>query len=294
MRFLGEVMIYEYRFKAISPEGRMVQGTYTVGSKKEAKEHLAKLQQKYQLRIRSVEQNVIFLYKVTVPGKPAISGRLSAFSRDEVASALTKLGYSNYKINPVLLNLPIRPSNQDVLMFIKLSTTMLKDKMSFGKILGMLAEEQSNRAMKDALIQIENQLKAGAEGREVFMRFTNVFGKFPAFMLGLATRSGNMADVFEATSKFIERDVEIQKNVKKALISPLVCCFGNSWSCDLLCGEDLPATAELFLQYKIPLPPMTQEDFGTQRLAGKNLVVAFDPGGSTDCGSDNVVENSFR
>ncbi len=69
-------------------------------------------------------------------------------------------------------------------MFIKLSTTMLKDKMSLEKSWNV-AEEQSNRAMKDALILIENQLKAGAEGREVFMRFTNVFGKFPAFMLGL-------------------------------------------------------------------------------------------------------------
>ncbi len=63
-----------------------------------------------------------------------------------------------------------------------------------------------------------------------------------------------MADVFEATSKFIERDVEIQKTVKKALILPLL-RFGNSWSCDLLCGEDLPATAELFYNTRFPSLP---------------------------------------
>ncbi len=59
----------------------MVQGTYTVGSKKEAKEHLAKLQQKYQLRIRSVEQNVIFLYKVTVPASQPFRTSFSFFKR---------------------------------------------------------------------------------------------------------------------------------------------------------------------------------------------------------------------
>lgn len=262
-------MILEYRFKGISPEGRLVQGTYSVGSKREAKEHLQKLQQKYQLRIRSVEQKRDFLYKVMVAGKPSVTGRLSAFSKEEVANALTKLGYSNFRINPVLLDLPVKPSNQDVLMFIKLSTTMLKDKMSFGKILGMLAEEQTNRAMKDALIQIENQLKSGAEGREVFMRFTNVFGKFPAFMLGLATKSGNMADVFEATSKFIERDVEIQKNVKKALISPMFAVLATLGAVVYYVVKIFPATAELFLQYDMPLPVMTMKTLQLSDWLGK-------------------------
>jgi type IV pilus assembly protein PilC len=120
---------------------------------------------------------------VSIPGKKPFQGRQSAFSKDEVASALTKMGYQKYTINPVLFDLPIKPSNADIMMFIKLSATMLRDKMSFGKILEMLAEEQTNRAMKEALGQIETQLKAGAEGKEVFNRFGHIFGKFPAYML---------------------------------------------------------------------------------------------------------------
>ncbi|MCB5267386.1 MAG: type II secretion system F family protein, partial [Candidatus Cloacimonetes bacterium] len=152
----------------------------------------------------------------------------------------------------------------DVMMFIKLSSTMLKDKMSFGKILEMLSEEQSNRTFKDALQQIESQLKGGAEGREVFSRFTHIFGKFPSFMLGLATKSGNMAEVFDATSKFIERDMEIQKNIKKALISPMFAVLATIGAVMYYVVEIFPATAEMFLKFDMPLPPLTK---GTLELS---------------------------
>lgn len=250
-------MIIEYRFKGYNPQGKMVQGNFTVASNSEAKQYIARLIQKHQLRIQSVERKRDYLYTVYIPGRRPIKGRQGAFAKEEVAAALQKIGYSNFKINPVLFDLPSHPSSQDVLMFIKLSTTMLKDKMSFGRILSMLAEEQTNRAMKDALVQIENQLKAGGEGREVFMHYENVFGRFPAFMLGLATRSGNMADVFEATSKFIERDEEIKKNLKKALISPMFSVVATLGAVVYYVIKIFPATAELFLKYDMPLPPMT-------------------------------------
>ena len=241
-------MILEYRFKGYSPQGKLVQGTFTAGSRRECKEYVAQLVSKYQLRIDTLEKKRDYLYKVIVPGRKPFQGRQSAFSKDEVASALTKMGYTNFKIGPVLFDIPSRASHADVMMFIKLSATMLRDKMSFGKILEMLAEEQSNRAMKDALVQIESQLKSGAEGREVFMRFTHVFGKFPAFMLGLATRSGNMAEVFDATSKFIERDMEIKKNIKKTLISPMFAILATIGAVIYYVVKIFPETAKLFLK----------------------------------------------
>jgi type IV pilus assembly protein PilC len=262
-------VILEYRFKGYSPQGKLVQGTFSVGSAKEAKEHIAQLADKYQLRIDSLEKKRDYLYKVIIPGRKPFNGRQSAYSKEEVANALTKMGYQNFRINPVLFDLPIKPSLADVMMFIRLSATMLRDKMNFGKILEMLAEEQTNRAMKEALQQIESQLKAGAEGKEVFMRFTHVFGKFPAFMLGLATRSGNMAEVFDATAKFIERDMEIRKNIKKTLISPMFAILATMGAVVYYVVVIFPKTAQLFLKYNMPLPPMTKSTLELSDWLGK-------------------------
>jgi type IV pilus assembly protein PilC len=251
-------MIKEIRFKGVNSQGKLVQGTFSVSSRKEVKDYVAKLTQRHQIRVQSVEYKKDFNYKVKMPMGKAFTGRQSAYSKDEVAQALKRMGYNDFVIQPVLFDLKIKPSAQDIMMFIKLSTNMLKDKMSFGKILSMLAEEQPNRMMREALIQIESQLKQGVEGREVFMRFTDIFGKFPAFMLGLATRSGNMTEIFEATNKFIERDMEIRKNIKKTLISPMFAIVATIGAVVYYVVDIFPATAELFIKYKMPLPPMTK------------------------------------
>jgi len=251
-------MIKEFRFKGVSPQGKLVQGVFNASTNAEAKRHLKEVLDKYNLKLSSLEEKKTFNYKVKLAMGKNVTGKQTAFSKEEVITALGRMGYVNFTVSPVLFDFHSKPSAQDVMMFIKLSTNMLRDKMSFGKILGMLAEEQTNRTMREALVQIENQLKQGAEGREVFMRFTDVFGKFPAFMLGLATRSGNMSEVFEATNKFIERDMEIKKNVKKALISPMFAVLATVGAVIYYVVKIFPATAQLFLKYNMPLPPMTK------------------------------------
>lgn len=251
-------MIFEYRFRGANKEGKPVTGTFTASGGREAKRHLAELRQRYQITIARLERKQDWLYKVRVAGRAPFSGRQSAFSREDVEEALRRLGYENIKIGRVWFDLPGKPSVADILMFIRLSANMLRDKMNFGKILELLAEEQSNRKMKETLYQIESQLKAGAEGREVFISFSNVFGRFPAFMLGLATRSGNMADIFDSTAEFIERDVEINKTIRKALLSPVITILATLAAFGYYVLEIFPATATLFTKYKMETPPLTR------------------------------------
>ncbi|HNQ43773.1 MAG TPA: type II secretion system F family protein, partial [Candidatus Cloacimonadota bacterium] len=66
------------------------------------------------------------------------------------------------------------------------------------------------------------------------------------------------ADVFEATSKFIERDIEIRKNIKKALISPMFAVLATVGAVMYYVVDIFPATAEMFLKYNMPLPPLTK------------------------------------
>lgn len=252
-------MAKEYRFKGVGPDGKQVQGTFMADSGKAAKEQLSKVELRYQLRIQSFETKKDWFYNVVLPNKKKVKGRQSAYSKEEVAAALRKMGYDKFTINPVLFDIPSKPSLPDIMIFIKLSSTMLRDKMSFGKILEMLAEEQPNRGFREALMQIESQLKAGAEGREVFNRYQHIFGKFPAYMLGLATRSGNMAEVFDATAKFMERDMEIQKNIKKALVSPMFALVATIGATVYYIVDIFPSTAEMFLKYDMPLPPLTEK-----------------------------------
>ncbi|HCM16083.1 MAG TPA: hypothetical protein DHW79_09120, partial [Candidatus Cloacimonas sp.] len=62
-------MTKEYRFKGISPEGKLVQGTFTVDSAKAAKAQLARVAARYNLKIKSFDKKRDWLYTVYLPGK---------------------------------------------------------------------------------------------------------------------------------------------------------------------------------------------------------------------------------
>jgi type IV pilus assembly protein PilC len=114
-----------------------------------------------------------------------------------------------------------------------------------------------NKTMRETLKQINNELKKGADSESVFMKYQGVFGKFTAYMLGLASKSGNMAEIYRATAKFLERQMEFRKNLRSALITPIITLFVLFIAVLFYVGYIFPETAKLFLKFDIPLPPMT-------------------------------------
>ncbi len=89
------------------------------------------------------------------------------------------------------------------------------------------------------------------------MKHKNIFGYFTAFMLGLASKSGNMAEIYRATAKFLERKHEFKKSLRSALITPLVTVLLLNAAVVWYVAYIFPATAQLFLRFSIKLPPMT-------------------------------------
>ena len=263
-------MLNEYRYQGLTARAKAVQGIVLAKSKKGAKKLIEEIANKHKLKINSILPKRMFLYTVKFPNKKKIKGRQAAYTKAEVAHALTKIGYKDFKIEPTLIDIKLKPPTASIMMFINLSSFMLKEKMSFDKILRMLAEEETNLTLKEALKKIESELKKGKEGTEVFARFEDVFGKFPAYMLGLATKSGNMSEVYEATSKFMERDMEYKKSLKQALMTPAFTIVAMCLAVLYYIIKIFPATAELFTSFGMKLPPMTAFTLKLSHFFGAN------------------------
>ena len=73
-----------------------------------------------------------------------------------------------------------------------------------------------------------------------------MFGKFTAYMLGLASKSGNMTDIYKATAKFLDRNMEFRKSLRSALITPAVTLFVLFLAVLFYVGYIFPETAKLF------------------------------------------------
>ena len=263
-------MLNEFRYQGVSFSGKAVQGIVLAKNKSTAKKLISTLADKHKIRINSILPKKTFLYSVKMPSGKRIKGRQAAYTKGEVSRALANIGYKDAKIEPAIIDIKMRPPYASIMMFVNLSSFLLREKMSYDKILRMLADEESNQTLKETLKKIESELKKGKEGTEVFARYKDVFGKFPAYMLGLATKSGNMAEVYDATAKFMEREMEYKKSLRQALLAPAATFVFMMVAVLYYVVSIFPATAKMFLKFGLDLPPMTAATLEISDFLGTN------------------------
>jgi type IV pilus assembly protein PilC len=272
----------EVKFSANKANGQVIGGTLTELTYLQAKKKIHRLAEKNQLKIQSIEKKAAFIYKIKKGREKPIVGEQRAFNKEEVANALRKLGYEVVSINRKLIDINFKPPQQDIVSFVKISAELLEQKLSYSEILTLLINDIQNKTLKDTLKQINNELKKGADSETAFLRYQSVFGKFTAYMLGLASKSGNMAEIYRATAKFLERQQEFRKNLRSALITPLITLFVLFLAVVFYVGYIFPETAKLFVKFKIDLPPLTAatleiSDFLTSNFLLVILVMIIPP-----------------
>jgi type IV pilus assembly protein PilC len=129
-----------------------------------------------------------------------------------------------------------------------------------------------NRTLREALKDINIELKQGRDSEKTFVKHEAVLGRFTAHMLGLASKSGNMAEIYESTAKFLERQTEFKKNMRSALITPLITLVVMIGTVIYYVAYIFPATAKLFVKFKIDLPPMTKATLAMSDFLVNNML----------------------
>jgi type IV pilus assembly protein PilC len=247
----------EYKFTAQKLNGQTITGTVTANNTAEGKKKIQKLAEKNKLKLSDVQKKSTYLYRVRKGKEKPIRGEQKAFSKKEVEEALARLGYKVLSINKKLLDFQSKPPNSEIVTYVKISAELLEQKLTYGEILTLLINDTQNATLRNTLKEINNDLRKGADSEATFLKYQHVFGKFTAYMLGLASKSGNMAEIYKATAKFLERRQEFNKSMRSALITPMVTLFVLFLAVLFYVGYIFPETAKLFVRFGIELPPMT-------------------------------------
>ncbi|MEX0684674.1 MAG: type II secretion system F family protein [Balneolales bacterium] len=261
-----------YRFKGLTSQSKIAQGEFEAVNKKAARNKIEKLAKAKRIKLQSLEQKTFYIYKVKRNGKP-LSGEQEAYSKEEVERALLKLGYKDIKVQKKLFDFKGSVPTQDIVTFIRLSADLLKQKLPYDEILSLLYEDTVNKRLRDTIKIIQKDLKDGKEGTEVYGKHEDVFGKFAAYMLSVASTSGNMALVFDSTAKFLERDAAFKKNMRRALLMPIVTVILVIAVILFYVGYIFPATANMFLEFDIQLPPMTAATLEFSNFLQANWII---------------------
>lgn len=263
----------QFRLKAVSQKGKLVKTEFEASNKKEAKLKVDRLSKSSGLKVQALEKKSHFIYKIKKGSDKIITGKQEAYGKDELERALTKLGYEIVSVNKLLFNFSAGVPMTEVVTFISLSADLLKQQLTYDEILNLLYEDTTNKRMKEVIKEIQKDLKEGKEGAYVYGKHEAIFGKFAAYMLSVASTSGNMSLVFENTAKFLERDAAFRKNLKRSLMMPAVTVIAVVGVVLFYVGYIFPSTAELFVEMGISLPPMTQATLDFSYWLSDNWIV---------------------
>jgi type IV pilus assembly protein PilC len=247
----------EVKFTAEKYDGQIVGGVIAADNFTSAKSKANIIAAQNNIKIRSLQRKNTYVYKIRKGSEKPIVGEKTAFTKEEIVETLTLLGYQVLSVHLKLINFQKKPTQADILMFVKVCADMLEEKMSYGEILSFIINDTRNKILKERLKEISKDLKQGVDSEQAFLKHKDIFGYFTAYMLGLASKSGNMTEIYLATAKFLERKHEFKKNLRSALITPLVTVLVLNAAIFWYVTYIFPETAKLFLRLNIVLPPMT-------------------------------------
>ncbi len=263
----------EFRFNGLSAAGQPVQGTVYAPNKRAAQKKVATLADRHKFTLRDLDQRVFFRYKIKHPSGKIVAGEQKAFSSEEIEAALSRMGMEVLSVKKKLFNVQRKPPSGDVIMFVRLAANLLSEKMPFNEVLNLLVADISSASLKQTIRDINSDLKGGVEAKQAFMKHQDKLGQFTAYMLGVASQSGNMSEIYEATAKFLERRDEFKKSVRSSMIMPAVTILATLGVFVWYVWYIVPATAGLFADFDgIELPPLTELSIVMAEWLDRNMM----------------------
>lgn len=264
----------EYRIEGVTMAGKPVSGVISADTKSIAKQKADLMGREKKFKVTGVLERATFLYRVQKGTEKPLDGEQKAFTKDEVRVALEKMGFKVQYVRKKLFGNKQKPAPMiDIITFVRVSTDLMRQKLPFNEVMTLLLNDIPNPILRDSVKEINTELKQGKDSEKVFLKQSVVFGKFAANMLGLASKSGNMVEIYESTAKFLERNAEFKRSLKSALIMPVVTLFILGLAVLFYVAYIFPKTAEMFEKFGIDLPPMTAATLDFSRWLTANVII---------------------
>jgi type IV pilus assembly protein PilC len=248
----------EFRYQGVTLNGKPLRGTMLAPNRFEAKRQADKIGRQYGMRHLTLHPRIPFDYEVRkgLHGRTQ-RGEIQAFTREEVYEALSRQGYEIIKLRKRSFRLKLAVPQKELVFFVRLCADLLREKYAYDQILSMSLRSVENRTLRATIQEIHKDLINGKEGHEVFRKHTAVLGKFAAYMMSVASTSGNMAEIYASLAKFLERSADFKRNVRSALFMPIIVLVACLGALAFYVMYLFPEIARLLLKFKIKIPPMT-------------------------------------
>jgi type IV pilus assembly protein PilC len=115
-----------------------------------------------------------------------------------------------------------RVKPQELMIFTRQFYTLFKAGISMDTILSTLEKQVMSRKLRSVISKVRTDISGGATLSQAFSRHPKVFNELYVSMLKAGEEAGILEQVLYELVKLIEKEEEIKKNIKSAILYPKI------------------------------------------------------------------------
>lgn len=204
-----------------------------------------------------------FSYTVKEPGTGReTSGTMDASSQDAAIKTLLDRNY-------LVVNIQEKNAKQgktaggsvglaDLVVFTRQLATMVEAGLAMVQSLQALAEQSSNKVMKDIIRDVCSRVEGGDSFSAALQRHPKAFPKLYVRMVDAGEKGGLLAEILARLATYMENTARLRKKVKSATMYPIMVTLVAIGITIFLLTNVVPVFAEIFSGFGANLPAPTQ------------------------------------
>lgn len=151
-----------------------------------------------------------------------------------------------------------RVALQDLVIFTRQLATMIDAGLAMVQSLQALAEQTTNKAMRDVIRDITARVEAGDSFSEALQKHPKAFNRLYVSMVSAGEKGGLLAEILARLATYLENTARLRKKVKSAMMYPTVVTVVAILITIFLLVKVVPVFGEIFSSFgaKLPAPTM--------------------------------------
>ena len=145
----------------------------------------------------------------------------------------------------------------DLVVFTRQLATMIDAGLAMVQSLQALAEQTTNKVMRDIIKDICTRVEGGDSFSEALQKHPKVFNRLYVCMVGAGERGGLLAEILARLATYLENTARLRKKVKSAMMYPTVVTIVAILITIFLLVKVVPVFAEVYKGFGQKLPGPT-------------------------------------
>ena len=193
-----------------------------------------------------------------------VRGKLSATNEEAATDLLSYAGYQTVNLKPYVPFLNVeklsaslfRVKPEEIILLYRQLAMLLESGIDIVKSLELLQEQADNRALKKVLGEVISDLRGGNQFSAALSKHPEVFSPIYCRILSVGEQSGDLETVLRQVADYMEKEANISKETKGALMYPVITFLVTVVVIGVLVTFVLPSFGNLYssLGAELPLP----------------------------------------